>query len=232
VIDQVLRETCSTPFDRKEGFDVRKTLLISGITLASALLLGACGTDSGATSMPGMQSPAPAAGAGAQAGHNADDVTFVQQMVPHHTEAVDMAKLVSSRSKNPQVLDLASRIEKGQAPEIQQMQGWLSSWNASMPGMNTGTMPGMSDGSMPGMSGGSMPGMMSADEMKQLEKTKGSEFDKMWLEMMIKHHQGAVDMAKTELGKGASAEAKALAQKIIDAQQREITEMQGMLTQS
>ena len=211
---------------------MRKTLIISGITLASALLLGACGTESGSTAMPGMQSAAPAAGAGQQAGHNPDDVAFVQQMIPHHTDAVNMAELVSSRSKNPRVIDLANRIGKGQEPEIQQMQGWLSAWNASMPGMSTPAMPGMSDGSMPGMSGGSMPGMMSADEMKQLEQAKGAEFDKMWLDMMIKHHQGAVDMAKTELGKGASTEAKALAQKIIDAQQGEITEMQGMLTKS
>ncbi|MGW3958518.1 DUF305 domain-containing protein [Amycolatopsis sp. NPDC005003] len=203
---------------------MRKTILISGITLASALFLGACGTDSGSSSMPGMQSSAPAAAAGQQAGHNPDDVTFVQQMIPHHTDAVTMAKLAPSRSKNPKVLELASRIEQGQAPEIQQMQGWLSAWNASMPGMG--------DGSMPGMSGGSMPGMMSADETKQLEQAKGSEFDKMWLDMMIRHHQGAIDMAKTELGKGASPEAKTLAQKIIDAQQAEITEMQGMVSKS
>lgn len=202
---------------------MRKTILISGITLASALLLGACGTDAGSTSMPGMQSSAPAAGA-ERAGHNPDDVAFVQQMIPHHTEAVNMAKLVPSRSTNPQVIDLAGRIEKGQDPEIQQMQGWLSSWNASMPGMNTGTMPGMSDGSM--------PGMMSAGEMKQLEQATGTMFDQMWLDMMIKHHQGAVDMAKTELGKGASPEAKALAQKVIDAQQGEITEMRGVLSGS
>jgi len=211
---------------------VRKTLIISGITLASALLLGACGTEAGSTAMPGMQSSAPAASAGRQAGHNPDDVAFIQQMIPHHTDAVNMAELVSSRSKNPQVIDLANRIGKGQEPEIQQMQGWLSTWNASMPGMSTPAMPGMSDGSMPGMSGGSMPGMMSADEMKQLEQAKGAEFDKMWLDMMIKHHQGAVEMAKTELTKGSNADAKALAQKIIDVQQAEITEMQGLLSQS
>jgi uncharacterized protein (DUF305 family) len=94
------------------------------------------------------------------------------------------------------------------------------------------SMPGMSTGSMPGMDGGAMPGMMSADDMKQLEQAKGAEFDKMWLDMMIKHHQGAIDMAKTELGKGASTDAKGLAQKIIDAQQAEITEMQGQLSKS
>ncbi len=212
---------------------MRKTLIISGITLASALLLGACGgSDTSSGSMPGMQPNAPAAGAAQTAGHNTDDMTFVQQMIPHHTEALNMAKLVSSRSTNAKVVDLASRIEKGQDPEIQKMQGWLGSWGASMPGMSTGSMPGMSDGSMPGMSGGSMPGMMSDADMKMLEQAKGAEFDKMWLDMMVKHHQGAVEMAKTELGKGASAEAKALAQSIIDAQQAEITEMQGLLTQS
>ena len=207
---------------------MRTTVIISGITLASALLLGACGgADTASTSMPGMQSNAPAAaGAGQTEGHNPDDVAFVQQMIPHHTDALNMAKLVPSRSKNAQVIDLASRIEKGQDPEIQKMQGWLSSWNASMPGMSTGT------GSMPGMDTGSMPGMMSDADMKMLEQAKGVEFDKMWLDMMTKHHQGAIDMAKTELGKGSSTEAKTLAQSIIDAQQAEVTEMQGMLAQS
>jgi uncharacterized protein (DUF305 family) len=74
-----------------------------------------------------------------------------------------------------------------------------------------------------------MSGMMSAEDMKMLEQAKGAAFDKMWLEMMIKHHEGAVEMAKTELAKGSSADAKKLAQAIIDAQQKEITEMQGML---
>jgi uncharacterized protein (DUF305 family) len=206
---------------------MRKNFIIGGIVLASAALLGACSSND---SMSGMDhsSPAPATSSSAQpAGdHNADDVTFAQQMIPHHSQALDMAKLVPSRSTNPKVVDLASRIEKAQDPEIQQMQGWLSTWGAT-----TSSMPGMTHESMPGMSG-SMPGMMSGDDMKKLEATKGAEFDKVWLDMMIKHHQGAVDMAKTELAKGGNADAKALAQKIIDAQQAEITEMQGLLTQS
>jgi uncharacterized protein (DUF305 family) len=73
---------------------------------------------------------------------------------------------------------------------------------------------------------------MSDADMQKLEQVKGAEFDKMWLDMMTKHHQGAIDMAKTELTKGSNTDAKALAQKIIDAQQAEITEMQGLLTQS
>jgi uncharacterized protein (DUF305 family) len=196
---------------------MRKNFRITGLVLASAVLLGAC---SGTDSMSGMNS---SSSAPAAAGHNADDVTFAQQMVPHHGQALDMAKLVPSRSTDPKVLDLASRIEKAQDPEIRQMQGWLTTWGAGMPGMTHESMPGM---------GGSMPGMMSADDMKQLEAAKGAEFDKVWLHMMIRHHQGAIDMAKTELAKGGDADAKALARKIIDAQQAEITEMQGLLTQS
>jgi uncharacterized protein (DUF305 family) len=204
---------------------MRKTLLVGGIAVASALVLSACSSNDHAA-MPGMSSsssaPAPAPSQQA-AGHNADDIAFAQQMIPHHSQALDMAKLVPSRSTNPKVVDLASRIEKAQDPEIQQMQGWLTTWGAP----STSSMPGMDHGSM-----GSMPGMMSDADMQKLDQAKGAEFDKMWLEMMVKHHQGAVEMAKTELTKGSNADAKALAQKIIDAQQAEITEMQGLLSQS
>src|SRR6184192_73742 len=218
---------CPPPEPSREGSDVRKSLIVSGFTLISALLLGACsGNDPAMPGMSGMSSSPSAAGAAEQSGHNADDVSFTQQMIPHHNDVVTMAKLVPSRSSNPKIVDLASRIEKGQSPEVQQMQGWLTTWNASM------SMPGMSSGAMPGMDGGTMPGMMSADDMKMLEQAQGTEFDKMWLDMMTKHHRGAIDMAKTELGKGVSPDAKALAQKIIDAQQGEIAEMQGLLSQS
>ncbi|MFF1607593.1 DUF305 domain-containing protein [Amycolatopsis sp. NPDC058278] len=187
---------------------MRKTVLIGGIAVASAVLLGACSSND---SMSGMDPSAPSSSAQAAADHNADDVTFAQQMVPHHSQALEMARLVPSRSTNPKVADLASRIAKAQDPEIQQMHGWLTSWGAGMPGM---------------------PGMMSDDDMKKLEAAKGAEFDKMWLDMMIEHHQGAVDLARTELSKGGNADAKALARKIIDAQQAEITEMRGLLRPS
>ncbi|MEU5260095.1 DUF305 domain-containing protein [Amycolatopsis sp. NPDC021455] len=206
-----------------------KNLLAGGIAVITALVLSAC-SSSDHPSMPGMSAgssaPAPSP-SGQAAGHNADDIAFAQQMVPHHSQALDMAKLVPSRSTNPKVIDLASRIEKAQDPEIRQMQGWLTTWGAP----SASSMPGMDHGSMPGMSG-SMPGMMSDADMQKLGQAKGAEFDRMWLDMMIKHHQGAIDMAKTELSKGSDADAKALAQKIIDAQQAEITEMQGLLQQS
>jgi uncharacterized protein (DUF305 family) len=86
---------------------------------------------------------------------------------------------------------------------------------------------------MPSTTGSApMTGMMSAQDMAKLQAAKGAEFDTMWLQMMIQHHQGAIDMAKTELSQGASTDAKALAQKIIDGQQAEITEMKGLLGQN
>jgi uncharacterized protein (DUF305 family) len=81
------------------------------------------------------------------------------------------------------------------------------------------------------MAHGSMPGMMSADDMTKRGQVKSAEFDCMWLQMMVQHHQGAVEMAKTELQQAASSEAKQLAQQIIDAQQKEITTMNQLLSQ-
>ncbi|MEV4149336.1 DUF305 domain-containing protein [Amycolatopsis sp. NPDC049691] len=193
---------------------MRKNVLISGIAVISAVVLGACDSTapmSGMDHRSSVPAPAPAGE------HNADDVVFAQQMVPHHSQALDMAKLVPSRSTNPKVIDLASRIAKAQDPEIQQMRTWLTTWGAGS--------------AMPGMTHEPMPGMMSGAELTKLEAAKGAEFDKMWLDMMIQHHQGAIDMAGTELSRGANADAKALARKIVDAQQAEITEMRGLRTQ-
>lgn len=81
--------------------------------------------------------------------------------------------------------------------------------------------------SVPGMDMGG-DGMMTDEEMQQLEAASGADFDRMWVQMMIKHHQGAVTMAKTEIEKGENADAKALAQQIVTAQETEITEMQGL----
>ncbi|GAB2984128.1 DUF305 domain-containing protein [Amycolatopsis acidiphila] len=201
----------------------RKTLVgmaLAVLTLGAVLAGCGGGTTTGhdMSSMSGSATKAPAAG---QGDHNPADVAFAQQMIPHHQQALDMAKLVSSRTTNTKVVDLAGRIEKAQDPEIQQMTGWLSTWGAAANGMN---MPGMT-------SGQPMPGMMNYTDMTKLQGMKGAEFDRMWLQMMIRHHQGAIDMAKTELAQGSNTDAKTLAQKIIDGQQAEITEMNGLLGQ-
>ena len=185
------------------------------LALGTALTACSSGTGHDMNSMSGSATPAAAAG---QGDHNQADAAFAQQMIPHHQQAVDMAELVAGRTTNAKVIDLAGRIQKAQDPEIRQMTGWLSTWGAAT-GM---TMPGMTGGQ-------SMPGMMSDDDMTKLRGAKGAEFDRMWLRMMVQHHQAAIDMAKTELSQGGNADAKALAQKIISGQQAEITEMNGLL---
>jgi len=167
-----------------------------------------------------MQSGSAASSIPASAGFNAADVMFDQMMIPHHQQAVEMAKLVPSRTTNEQVRALAAAIEGAQQPEIDQMTAALQAWNepTSMPAMG-------------GHGGHSMSGMMSDDQMSQLKALSGSAFDKMWLQMMIEHHQGAITMSKTELEQGKDAATKALAESIIEGQQKEITQMQSMLQQ-
>jgi uncharacterized protein (DUF305 family) len=217
-----------------------KSLVGAALTVLTAgVVLAGCSGNSGGHDMNTMNNPPTAAPNSGQAGHNQADVAFAQQMIPHHQGAIEMAKLADGRTTNPQVLDLAGRIQKAQDPEIRQMTGWLTAWGAApaptgmggMPPMSGHSMPGMDHNSMPMPSGAPIPGMMNPGDMAKLQQVKGAEFDHMWLQGMILHHQGAIDMARTEFVQGSNAEAKALAQRIIDAQQAEITEMKGLLGQ-
>ncbi len=197
---------------------MRKTML--GVVAATTLLLAGCGNNEQPSTLD-HDTPAPASAD--QATHNDADVAFAQRMVPHHQQAVEMAGLAAARAASDKVKDLANRIKQAQDPEIQLMNGWLAQWTTT--GMNHGsTSP-----SMPGMDHGSEPGMMTDDEMRQLEQANGVDFDRMFLGMMTLHHQGAIEEAKTEVRQGTNPDAKALAQRIIDAQQAEITEMDGLL---
>jgi len=180
--------------------------------------------------------------AAASSEHNAADLTFAQMMIVHHQGAIAMAELAADRAANTQVKDLAARIEAAQGPEIQQMQSWLTAWAAASgsTAASTTSDDGMDHGGMSGMgkegemsssaaTGMSMPGMMSDTQMQQLTDASGAEFDRLFLEMMIMHHQGAIEMANTELAEGSNPEALALAESITTSQTAEITEMQQLL---
>lgn len=156
--------------------------------------------------------------------HNAQDVSFAQEMIGHHQQAVEMSTMALSQAASPKVKDLATRIKAAQDPEIQMMKGWLSSWDEPETASSGGTHHGGGGGTM-----ASGTGMMTDAQMTELRGASGAAFDRMFLTMMIEHHQGAVTMARTEIEKGKHVPAKQLAQTIIDAQQKEITEMQGLL---
>lgn len=181
----------------------------------AAVLLAACGssgkTDTGQSMeghSTGMSSPP------ATAGHNSQDVMFAQMMSTHHQQATEMAEQAATRASSPEVKKLAVQIKDAQQPEIQKMTGWLKDW-----GKPTRPPSGMH----------MAQGMMSEQDMKKLGTLSGKAFDKMFLQMMIKHHQGAVTMARTEQEQGSNPDAKALADSIVTSQSTEITRMQNLL---
>lgn len=190
---------------------MRTTRLIA-VSVSAVFTLAACGsgTDSGTAD----------ADSGTAASHNAQDVSFAQGMIPHHRQAVEMAELASGRASSSEVKDLAGRIEKAQGPEITTMTGWLKSWDEKVPE----AMPGMDHSAHSGMAG-----MMDDADMGKLEKASGKEFDTMFLDMMVEHHKGAVEMATTEKAKGEYKDATAMAGDIVTAQNAEIAEMKKIL---
>lgn len=187
-------------------FTHRKSLAIAGV-IAASLTLAACappetgaGGDSSASSTEGF---------------NDQDVMFAQMMLPHHQQAVEMADMVLAKEGiDIRVIDLAQTINDEQEPEIQQMERWLEDWDASA------EMGGMDEG---------MSGMMSDGQMDDLESATGDDASRLFLEQMTEHHNGAIEMAQTEVDEGEYPEAVELAQTIIDAQQAEIDEMTEIL---
>jgi uncharacterized protein (DUF305 family) len=144
------------------------------------------------------------------------DVQFAQMMIPHHQQAVEMADLaLQNDSASADVKALATQIKAAQDPEIQKMKGWLGQWGASE-----------SSGPMDHGAGG----MMTDQDMSNLMGANGTEFDRMWLTMMIAHHQGAVTMAQDVLATTANADVKELATAVVEGQNKEIATMQGLLS--
>jgi uncharacterized protein (DUF305 family) len=206
----------------------RKNLVGTALAvLTTGLVLAGCGGGSEAgghdTSSAGHTTSTTTSAAAPAGDRNDADITFAQGMIPHHVGALDMAKLVQGRTSNPKVVDLASRIEKAQDPEIKTMSEWLKSWGAEVPSTSAPT-------SEHGGHGTTSAHGMDPAELEMLKQVKDAEFDKLFLDMMIKHHQGAIDMSNVELQQGRNAEAKELAQRIITSQQAEIDEMKGLLT--
>lgn len=233
----------------------KRMLVAVGSAAAVVALVAGCTSDESddnATTSATTSASVSASGTAEQGGpHNDADVEYVQMMIPHHEQAVEMAELVPSRTGNPDIIALADQIEKAQGPEIEQMEGWLKAWGAPEPSkaeapgatsdgmdhdgmegdgtsMPMQSMPMTSMNSMPGMEGGGH-GMMSAEQMQALENAKDAEFDKMWLELMIAHHQGAVASSEEILQTGESEQVRQLAQQIVSSQQAEIAQMEALL---
>ncbi|PRB09570.1 DUF305 domain-containing protein [Microbacterium sp. MYb62] len=191
----------------------------AALTLTAILALSGCAAGADQDSMPGMDhGPSTEAPAPADAGVNDADVMFASMMIVHHEQAIEMSDIVlAAEGATPEVTALAAQIKEAQGPEIEQLEGWLDDWGVSP-----------DDRDATGMDHGD--GMMSADDLAALDAAEGAEASRLFLEQMIEHHEGAVDMAQAQVDDGSDPDAIDLAQSIIDAQTEEIQEMKDLLS--
>jgi uncharacterized protein (DUF305 family) len=185
--------------------------------VAAALFLSSCSSPAsdGHTGQEHTDEPVIT---GQPAGYNADDVAFATDMIPHHQQAVELSAMVPDRSTNGELIALAQQVSAEQQPEINVMKVFLVQWNE-----NPDTSSGHEG------HGNTMAGMVDEATMTKLKSLTGAEFDKLWLESMISHHQGAIEMAKAEIANGDNVDAKALAKNIVTTQEAEIGQMKQML---
>jgi uncharacterized protein (DUF305 family) len=193
---------------------MKKTLSLMAVALVA--VLAACGSNSSDTA---GGSDATTASTTATNTFNNADVMFAQMMIPHHEQAIEMSDMAldPTMGASEEILDLAAQIKDAQDPEITQMKNLLMAWNkpeAADSGMDHSSM---------------MSGMMSSDEMAELGKKMGKDFDVAWAEAMIAHHEGAIEMANTVLDDGTNADIRALAQAVIKGQQAEIETLRSLV---
>jgi len=157
-----------------------------------------------------------------QVGHTAADVRFMQGMISHHAQAIEMTDLLPARTSSDAMRKLAERIQVSQTDEIKMMQRWLEARGEQAPGPHAHHMMGAA----------LMPGMLTEAEMERLTQAKGAAFDRLFLEGMIKHHEGALTMVKDLFaiaGAGQDPEIFAFASDVDADQRMEIDRMSAML---
>lgn len=202
-------------------FDAARSTALIAVLIAASAAAGCAGTQTtqGAP-VPAVAQPSPTEQ------FNDTDVQFLQQMIVHHQQALMMARMAAQRAADADVKQLAVDIEQEQTAEIEQMSTWLRQWGKPVPSMGPGmVMPSIS----PRMGHGMMPSMGPMPDMGRMQNMTGEQFDRMFLQMMIAHHEGAVQMAKAEIANGANPATKQLAEKIQIGQTAQIEQMRQML---
>ena len=154
--------------------------------------------------------------------YNDADVAFATEMIPHHADALVMVDMTQGRDLSPELAQLTEDIRAAQAPEIERMVDWLTAWKIEVPETSRDHVNSHDMGDMGDMG-------MDADDMSMLEAADSTAFETMWLEMMIDHHEGAIEMAEEEKANGLFPDARALAESIETSQTAEIELMEEML---
>lgn len=193
------------------------TRVLAGLALLMAVALSSCGNSAVDAHSASTTTKL--------AAHNAADVEFVRNMIPHHQQAVVLGAMVPSRTANPEVRMMATHISADQQAEIWTMNGLLASWGEPI------EPPDTPDHGME-MSGMPMKGMVDQATLDKLRTLDDEAFDTLWVTSMIGHHQGAITMAQDEIAHGQSPDAVHVATLIVTAQQREIAMMTHLISAS
>ena len=190
---------------------LRSTLLFSLI-----LFTAACGSSHNMDAMDKSEGETESVGSSAE--FNNEDVHFLQMMIPHHEQAIEMSDIALDPTigASDVVKGLATQIKGAQDPEITQMNKWLIDLGKTE-----------MDSSMD-MSG-KMDGMLTADQLMNLGTLRGAEFDSAWIKAMIGHHEGAIKMATVVIAEGSNSQVRVLAEAIIIGQQKEIGTLKALL---
>ncbi len=204
----------------------RAARVVAATAAAAVLALGAAGCggdDPGGTGMgdggmgmgsgPSERSEPSGPAVEVSERHDEDDVTFAQEMIPHHAQALRMVEMVERHGASDELADLAAQMETAQEREIGLMEQMLETWGEDLP--DSGLMGH-------GMSG------MDGEALERLEDVRPDDFDSMWALMMIQHHEDAIEMSEVELDEGVNPEAHQLARDIIEAQTREIAQLEDI----
>lgn len=176
----------------------------------------------GAPGQPSKIVSADAVAKGPRPGITAGDVRFMQGMIGHHAQALEMTKLLETRTDSADMRKLAKRIDVSQADEIQMMEEWLKARGQALPDPHAHHAHGAT----------LMPGMLTSEEMARLAAARGVAFDRLFLEFMIKHHEGALAMVRelfSTPGAGQESEIYAFASDVDADQRMEIERMRAML---
>lgn len=193
---------------------MRIRVALTALAALIALALAACASDGGSTAAMDHGDHDDRSQAAAA---NDADIAFTAGMIPHHEQAIEMSDIVLGKDGiDPRVGELAERIKTAQGPEIDRLQGWLRDWGAEHAG-HGGDHAGHGDGTM------------TEEDLAALRDASGADASRLFLEQMIAHHEGAVQMAETQIAEGGNADAIALAREIASAQAAEIQQMRDLL---
>jgi uncharacterized protein (DUF305 family) len=212
------------PTDRREPRWVRPFIIVAAVVVL--LLVGATGGlligRSGVPEVPGADSV---------------DVGFLQDMSVHHQQAVEMASWERDQTTNPELRQLAYDIESTQTGQIGRMQGWLELWGASAQPVGraymtwmAGSPTGAHDHSVTASGVVAMPGMASADDLKRLRASSGKELDVLFLQLMLRHHEGGASMLGYAAQNASQEPVRNLAAQMLSAQTAEGSYITQLLT--